>query len=81
MLEGQTRPKREWDFKDQIWSQIEGGPVEKERRRGRGREEEKKEEGEPRQKGMETHIRRVLEEIQDGFLKKDMKLKEELNRK
>ena len=43
-------------FKDQIWSQIEGGPVEKDRRRGRGREEEEKEEGEPSQKGMELWI-------------------------
>ena len=33
-----------------------GGTVEKERRRERGREEEEKEEGEPSQKGMETHL-------------------------
>ena len=68
MLEGQTRPKREWDFKDQIMSQIEGGPVEKERRRGRGREEEEKEEGEPSQKGMETHLDYESYEIWHGSL-------------
>ena len=42
LLEGQTRPKREWDFKDQIWSQMERGPVEKEGRREEEEEEEKK---------------------------------------
>ena len=67
VFDGQTRPNKIWNLKDQFGLKLgENRMGEREKKRGgRGRREE--EEGEPSQKGMETHLVYESYEIMHEF--------------